>query len=418
MERTLVICPSEHGHYGTYVKYLLDYMAEAGLDPQQLALVVPKGFAHKRADVVAQSRTVGVTLHYYTPWALEHPRLRTVAGPLGDWREALSVARKMNAERVVFLNFDALAQICLPWTHNVPFRVSGILYRPFPHYRVFPATRLSTALELKRVRQELVLTQACRNPQLEALYWLDPHAAKYMNTRTTPRNVWLPDPVEREQPSAPDLERVRRNLGVPPNGRLWLVFGADIVRKGTREILRALPSGECARDVTLAFVGPIYQGQAQSLFDAVAEARPRFAGNIVVHPEFVPENEVACYFHAASLVFTLYHHHMGSSGALVRAAAAGTPVLSTEFGLLGYLTQTRKLGFTCNVKHEVALRNALRQAAQGVFSRAFDPTSARQFALEHDKSTFARKLLLGPTQPPTRDFEPPNPKALGKLGHA
>ncbi len=81
---------------------------------------------------------------------------------------------------------------------------------------------------------------------------------------------------------------------------------------------------------------------------------------------------------AASFVLTLYHHHMGSSGALVRASAAGRPVLSTEFGLLGHLTQAHQLGFTCNVDHELALRNTLRLAATGAIGvRSILPVRVR-----------------------------------------
>ncbi len=36
MDATLIHCPSEHGHYGTYVKYLLDYVAHAQLDPAEV----------------------------------------------------------------------------------------------------------------------------------------------------------------------------------------------------------------------------------------------------------------------------------------------------------------------------------------------------------------------------------------------
>ncbi len=147
---------------------------------------------------------------------------------------------------------------------NCRFAWSGILYRPFPHYRTFPSTQLTTGLELKRARQELMLARACRHPRLEALYWLDPYAAEYMNARTTPRNVWLPDPVELAGARDEDVARVRHTLGVPTNGRLWLVFGADIVRKGTREILRALPTDERARDVTLALVDPCTQDKTNS----------------------------------------------------------------------------------------------------------------------------------------------------------
>lgn len=418
MDPTLIHCPSEHGHYGTYIKYLLDYVAHAQLDPRKLSILAPRTFPNKRADVLDQAAKLGVKLDHYVPLRTKYPRVDTLLGPLRDWRAACEQAARSGAQRVVFLNFDALAQMRLPVARHLPFRVSGILYRPFPHYRTFPTTQLTTGLELKRARQELVLARACRHPRLEAMYWLDPYAAEYMNARTTARNVWLPDPVELAEARDEDVARVRDTLGVPTNGRLWLVFGADIVRKGTREILDALPTDERAKDVTLALVGPVYPGQDEPLSRAVSDARAHFPGTIVMHQHFVPEADVPAYFRAASFVLTLYHHHMGSSGALVRAAAAGRPVLSTEFGLLGHLTQAHQLGFTCNVDHELALRNTLRLAASGAIGGSFDPARARAFAHQHDKSTFAARILLGTyVHKPTAQTQFPSTQneGLGKV---
>lgn len=393
MDKTLIHCPSEHGHYGTYVKYVLDYFAWANVDPTRLVLLVPDGFRDKRADVVEHAVSLGIRLEYYAPFRSRYRQLTTVAAPLRDWRMASAQAERYGAQRLVFLNFDALVQLRLPLPGKVPFRVAGILYRPFPHYHTFPMTQLTPALELKRARQAIVLRRASRHPQLEALYWLDPYGAQYMNSKTPPCHVWLPDPVELDPVNPETIIRVRHTLGVATGRRIWLLFGADIVRKGTREILRAIPTGEQAKDITLALVGPVYPGQNEVLEHAVADARRRFPGTIVVHKHFVPEADVPAYFSAASLVLTLYHGHMGSSGALVRAAAAGTPVLSTDFGLLGQLTHAHHLGFTCNIHHEAALRHALRLAASGAMNRAFEPERALAFAKNHDKMTFAKRLL-------------------------
>jgi hypothetical protein len=393
MDKTLIHCPSAHGHYGTYVKYLLDYVAYAELDPNKLLLVLPREFPDKRGDVVTQANDLGVVIRYYTPRRTRYPKVDMLVGPLKDWQVGCAHAEAWNARRLIFLNLDALVQLKVPFTRRLPFRVSGILYRPFPHYGTFPTTQLSTALELKRTRQELVLTWACRSPALETLYWLDPHAAEYMNEKANPRSTWLPDPVELETPDDHDVRQARQTLRVTASEQLWLVFGADIVRKGTREILRALPTGAYAKNVTLALVGPVYPGQGKPLLHEVEQARKQFAGRIVVHDEFVPERSVPAYFAAASLVLTLYQHHMGSSGAFVRAAAAGKPILSTDFGLLGHLVHTHRLGFTCNVDHDISLRNSLRLAALGALSEAFDPRTALAFAQRHHKFGFADTLL-------------------------
>jgi hypothetical protein len=393
MDKTLIHCPSEHGHYGTYVKYLLDYVAHASLDPSQLVIVLPHTFRNKRADVAQQAQALGVQCEYVSPLRTRSATVNAWLGALHDWHIACERAKLHQAKRVVFLNFDALAQMRLPFTGRLPFRVSGILYRPFPHYHTFPLTHLSPTLELKRARQEFVLRYACKHPTLEALYWLDPYAARYMNTKTACKNVWLPDPVETGECKLADVAHVRRTLGVTPQDRVWLVFGADIVRKGSRQILHSLPSSQSSNDVTLALVGPVYAGQEAPLQTAVRAAQRTFPGRIVVHDTFVEEAYVPAYFAAASSVFTLYHHHMGSSGAFVRAAAAGKPVLCTDFGLLGHLTHEHHLGVTCNVSHALALCNALDLAASGAVERAFDPARAHAFAAQHDKFSFAQRVL-------------------------
>jgi glycosyltransferase involved in cell wall biosynthesis len=104
------------------------------------------------------------------------------------------------------------------------------------------------------------------------------------------------------------------------------------------------------------------------------------------------------------VLLTYQHDHVGSSGGLVRAAAAGVPVLSTDHGLVGVQVRRHRLGLTIDTTSAEEIRSALLRWLERPATMPFDPAAARKFAAANTADAFAEtifsRLAPGPAQLP------------------
>lgn len=113
---------------------------------------------------------------------------------------------------------------------------------------------------------------------------------------------------------------------------------------------------------------------------------------IVVRDQYVNDTQIQHYFEMADVVLALYQRHVGSSGILIRAAAAGKPVLASDYGLMGEWVRQSKLGFTINSEQPSQITEAIGAFLGSGQVNNFDLTSATQFADLHTASHFVQVL--------------------------
>src|SRR5690606_19232678 len=111
-----------------------------------------------------------------------------------------------------------------------------------------------------------------------------------------------------------------------------------------------------------------------------------------LHDAYVPLEEGQTLLAAADLVWAAYDNHVGSSAVLIRAAAAGRPVLSQAYALMGEETRRHRLGRTVDQRDPAALTDALA-AALADPDEGFDAASSAAFAGGHSPEAFARVIL-------------------------
>ncbi len=75
---------------------------------------------------------------------------------------------------------------------------------------------------------------------------------------------------------------------------------------------------------------------------------------------------------------------------LVRAAAAGKPVLASNYGLMGELVHQRSLGITVDSTQASQIAKGISLFLEGEPTEMFDRQSAAQFAGENEALCFAR----------------------------
>ena len=165
----------------------------------------------------------------------------------------------------------------------------------------------------------------------------------------------LPDPVE----SNPWIDRVvaRRRLGVPEGGRYLGSVGLMDERKGIDRLLTAFANAPLEPDDRLLLVGQSSRAVRDLLRGSMADLVR--AGRIIAIDRYVDNEEFSAAISALDVVCTPYPQHIGSASVVIRAAAAGRPVVSSTFGWVGMVVRRFDLGWSCDVSDSAALASTL-----------------------------------------------------------
>ncbi|MFT5142325.1 MAG: glycosyltransferase involved in cell wall biosynthesis [Rhodothermales bacterium] len=258
--------------------------------------------------------------------------------------------------------------------------VSGIYFRPSFHY---PNTSRATGF-----RKRSLLSAALTNRCLKRVLTLDPFAVDALSDQ---RFAWLPDGLDTAR-FGQSPAQVRDAWGVGADSKVLLFFGVVSARKGIHELLAALAS--VRTPVTLVIVGRIPDAE-RPLVEASIQAARASGGAIVLDDRYVRAEEIQDFFHAADVATVAYRHHVGSSNVLIRAAAAGVPVVGPTFGLMGRLITEHHLGAAVDPADTEALAEAIDRMLAGMLGEptGFDPESAAWFAQANSEHTFAETVF-------------------------
>lgn len=198
----------------------------------------------------------------------------------------------------------------------------------------------------------------------DIVHHLDPIAYDFLvahSPRLTGRLRLLPEAVERVEVVDRVFARVR--LNIPAVGRYVGCLGALSAAKGVGLLLRVFLHSPPAPDVRLLLIGKA-DPQLRDLLNGEC-AGLRESGRIIHIDRYVSQEELHLGLNALDVICVPYLRQIGSSGILVRAAAAGRPVLGTEFGWIGRVIRDFELGETCDIETIPAFAAALERALGG-----------------------------------------------------
>ena len=382
----LVIAPSGDGHHGEYLRWVLDgarrhaYVSVVAAGPGSL-------FDHDR---VRPLLTSGVR-------ALRLPEMERALSTPSLWEQgrltaaAIRQAVESTDATSVLLTYLDRAQLGLATGLRFTRQISGILFRPTLH----EATSRALGRRLHEARKRLVLQAAAANPHLDRVFTLDPDAVGSLRARGLDA-VYLPDPVEPPAPGA-NAEAVREQYGVEPERQLAVLFGSLEDRKGVFELLRALPhlAPESARALAVVIVGKTYDEVRPRLQQAVRAASEQTEVQVVFREAFLPDADLSSLIGASDLVVAPYQGHVGSSGVVLRAAAAGVPVLAPTTGLIGRDVARNRLGTCVDTADPSAIARGL---VRGLGGEGFQAEDARAYVAAHSVDRFA-DVLFGQRPP-------------------
>lgn len=157
----------------------------------------------------------------------------------------------------------------------------------------------------------------------------------------------VPDPATRP----PDISRdeARRELSIPTDGKYLGCAGPISQRKGIDVLMAAFAASvpQLAADTRLLLAGQ-FDSKIRQLLDSDYRGL-QDKQRIVVCDRHLTEREMDIVIPAMDLVCAPYPDHLGSSGIVLRAAAAHRPVLAANQFWMERTIPLFKLGTTCNV---------------------------------------------------------------------
>jgi glycosyltransferase involved in cell wall biosynthesis len=150
----------------------------------------------------------------------------------------------------------------------------------------------------------------------------------------------------------------RKELGIPDDSVVILVYGAVSSRKGLDLLIPALSHPDIPTLLHLLIVGE-QEVSMEHFFNSKEVTGLIKIGRMHIINNFVDEATQQMAFAASDLVWLGYRNHFSMSGVLVLAAIARKVVISTNEGLIGWHTREKRLGITVDVRDIQAVKKAL-----------------------------------------------------------
>ncbi|MBW4659236.1 MAG: glycosyltransferase family 4 protein [Drouetiella hepatica Uher 2000/2452] len=389
------------GHHANYIRHLVRYWGDNRI-PGRLDIVVSPHFIQRHQDVVVLVEQYPQSTINFIPISTQESlnieadktAFERAVRNLREWRLLCKYAASLNADQCMIMYLDTCE---LPLTLGLkpPCPISGIYFRPTFHYSTFSSYRFSIKEKLQQFRERLFLHRTLQNPKLHTLFCLDPLVDQtikqiYPEARAIP----LADPVEIPDLSSLQPQTLQEKHKIHPDRTVFLLFGFIDERKGIYQLLEALRSlpSEVCQQLCILVVGQANPSEKAAIctqIDLLCQTQPV---QIIPHFKFVSEEEVRTYFQLTDMVLALYQRHVGMSGILLLAAAAGKPVISTNYGLMGELVKRYQLGLTVDSTKTEAIAQGLLQCLNSK-EMLYNPEKMKQFAEENDSKRFAETVF-------------------------
>lgn len=380
--RCLVFEPSRYGHRFSYLRHLVEAIAELADEVVVTVNRSAPGSSEYREHIEPIKSLVTVDSSI--------PQGEDLSA-LGFCRQAFvalrSVVRHHRPDHVFVPSADGVTQMM------GPARLLGI--SPFRGGMESEGVTLRETFAYPArsgrgwVFARLSLIAAAAAPWT-VVHHIDPlpfEALQRRGGRYARRSKLLPEPVE--PITAVDKHEARRRLNIPVSGCYIGNAGFLDRRKGTDLLIRAFAEARRSEDDRLLLVGcvashirTLLEGDYAALVDS---------GSIIVVDRYVSDEAFATSLSAMDVVAACHPRQVGSSGIVVRAPKVGRPLLGSDFGWVGRMINRFSLGRTCNVRDHDALVQAVTESLRGAEELRLNE-AARRFMQYHTVDNFSASI--------------------------
>ncbi|MCF8255942.1 MAG: glycosyltransferase [Flavobacteriales bacterium] len=306
-------------------------------------------------------------------------RIRTTINSIAPWTW-LSTARKILEEKpdIIIVRFwipfmaPALSAICRYVKKRSDVRIVGLLDNVIPHeHRI--GDRSLTKMFLNSCDHFAVMSSSVM-------------ADLSSYDRTKARKL-LYHPVYDHFGESVPMAEARKRLGLSENDRVILFFGIVRHYKGLDLLLEAVAQMPDRTGLKVVVAGEFYEGKEECLEIIRKNGLEK---HVILHDNFIPENEVKYYFCAANIMAQPYRSAT-QSGVTQIAYHFGTPMLVTDVGGLPEMVPHRTVGHVCPPQPSSIARHL-----NDFFSGNDEQTFRDNLPKEREKfswSRFAKELL-------------------------
>jgi glycosyltransferase involved in cell wall biosynthesis len=315
---------------------------------------------------------------------------------------AIKYCRRLKIDHIHFLFVDHM-QLPLALRMPIPKGVSmsGILFRPSVHYKAVFGNSCTLKEKIRDARKYILYSLMLKNPKVSEIFSLDEYFIMYAKKHFPNREKlhYLPDPCLL---SSKD-RRIFYQFGIkktllPQERKNFLLFGTLDERKGIFATLDALALLEdrVSKQIEIVFAGQLQNGiKGHFLYKVSEYLRSRKAGAVLcVEDKYLSKNELAQLLKNCDALLIPYQRHVGSSGLLFWAVGANKPLITQDFGLIGYLVNKYKLGQAVDTTQPAEIAKAIQKFVDVKIEEEKGGNERRAiFLQEHSPNEFSRKFF-------------------------
>lgn len=346
-QKALIFDPVYTGHHLRFVSWVFECFHSAGYKVF---------FASSKATFESEEYKI-LLKRYEANFQTIKFQCHTAPGGIGrldkPW-ELLKLLMKTDADMVwipylddVFYVFGIIGIVLKKIGWRFPAMHGILMYCGFAHSK-------RQGGRLRKIK-ELICRSIIKFGPFSRVFLIDDVAFQYLNLRmNTNRILNCPDPAEKfEFESAVSF---RGKLKIPCDAKVIGAFGLLDKNKGIDRLVCSFLNRKKSDREYLLLMGRLEHELEISLTKMI-----RDGGNqrIIIVNRFVDEQELLEGMATIDVVAVLYPYHLTSASFLVRAAAAGKPILASNVGWIGSVMKKYKLGYMCDVLDESSLNKGL-----------------------------------------------------------
>ena len=402
-QRTMAFELETGGHHASYIRNFAQQWAE-NLAPHEIHFVVTPEFFQKHHDVIQLIESLATdAVQIHTISATEIDGLGKGAKRIfNGWKLFCKYAEYLKVDRGLLMYSDHF-QIPMLIGQASPCPVSCIYFRPTFHYGDLENYHPNLKQRLAAWRKKQMVKRLLKLKQMDVLFSLDPLAVGYMQDHfPTHAKIWqLPDSFVRHETTPSQIKELSSELAVEQDRKVCMLLGVLDSRKGPLQLLDAasrIPDA-VQRKLCILLVGSLTPAIEDDVLKKVEQLQQTTSLQVILKNAYVSDTIVQRYYDLADVALTTYQRHMGMSSALIRAALAEIPVLSSSYGLMGNLVEKERLGITVDTEDPAAFTTALATFVEQPAERLFDVSSALAFASSHSPTALAETLRQWVIQP-------------------